>query len=277
MRRATIAAVGSLRSLFAFGALLVACHPTPRPEGGDQLQIKPDVHNLFRYAAFYVSPSTQQPVALWMDRPEPARTEVAKWIDDAGTGIVVVVVSGLSNRDCSGIDEKRYRAELVESVAASIESRKSHRVVIVLEPKALTNLVAHDASEKCVAADAAIQRSVGYAMGRLAMSGVEIYLDGGDSQLVSTDGDRDKLAGIIKNVCDQGGGADKIRGFAIDVGGSGALALELAYTHSLFVNLVKVGILDKFFVIDTTLKGVPSRVAPGAGIDAYFWISPPAH
>jgi len=164
----------SIKWRLAFAvALLAACSPTKPPEGGNNLRIQPDVHNLFHDAPLYVSPRWKQevaeaaeavpdsanairalatqPVALWIDRAELARTEVAKWIDEAGTSLVVVVIDDLPNRHCSRAsagefkleDEGRYRAEVIDAIAASIASRTSHRVAIILEPDSLVNLVLH--------------------------------------------------------------------------------------------------------------------------------------
>jgi len=318
---------GRIRSLAFIAVLFAGCSPAKPPEGGSNIQIVPDVHNLFRDAKLYITPRwkeqvedaatavpdsadairplASQPVALWIDRAEPARTEVAKWIDDAGTGLVVVVIHDLPNRDCSRAasgefalgDEQRYRTEVIDSVAASIATRDSHRVAIILEPNSLANLVAFANVEECAASDSVYRRSIAYAISKLSMSGVQIYLDAGNAALLGSDERRDKIAALYKDVLDHAGGADKIRGFATNVGGYSAVGDEIRYINKLEVNLVSVGILDKFFVVDTSRNGRGGafrknptswcnvrgaglgerpRSSPAPGIDAYFWIKNPA-
>ena len=255
-------------------AMLAACNPPQRPEGGAALRIAPDAHNLFRNATLYVSPRwknelavaaeadpdrsdailslSKYPVALWIDRAELARTEVAKWIDDAATAMVVVVIHDLPNRDCAHAasgeltlaDEARYRTEVIDAIAASIVTRDSRRVAIIIEPNSLASL-ATSASDECASSDAIYRRSA-YAVSRLSMSGVSLYLDAGNAETVATDASRKKLAMIIKDVTDHAGGDSKIPGFATNVGSYGALDGELRYIHSLNANLAAVGILDRF-------------------------------
>jgi cellulose 1,4-beta-cellobiosidase len=311
-----------IRWLLASAALwVIACNLPKRPEGGSSLQIKPDVHNLFRDATFYVSPRWtdeiavaaalvpdgakllgpvgSQPVALWIDRVELARTEVAKWVDFAQTGLVVVVIHDLPNRGCSRgaaseltlADEARYQTEVIDSVAASITTRTFRRVAIILEPDSLANLVTHPNVAACASADGVYRRSIAYAISKLSMSGVAIYLDAGNADSLGSDANREKIATIFKDVLDHAGGADKIRGFATNVAGYSAIADELRYTHKLAANLVSVGILDKFFVIDTSRNGRKNgasfcnvrgaglgerpRSSPSPGVDAYFWLKVP--
>ncbi len=313
--------VASRFRLLAVAALL-ACNPQKPPEGGSTLQIKPDVHNLFRDATLYVSPRWKdevarasdalpdsadamrplaaQPVALWIERADLARTEVAKWIDDAGTSLVVLVIHDLPNRDCAKAvtgdlkleDEGRYRTEVIDAVAASISSRTSRRVAVILEPDSLVDLAVYEHVEECVASDGVYRRSLAYAISKLAMPGVAIYLDAGNAASLGSDEHRGKIAAIFKDVVDRAGGADKIRGFATNVARYSPLRDELRYINQLTVNLVRVGILDKFFVVDTSrngrgtsttswcnLKGAGlgerAHASPAPGVDAYFWIKVP--
>ena len=247
---------------------IAAC--SPPPQGGRAVQIKPDVHNLFRDTPLYAPPPDRRVAALWVEQPEPARTEIAKWIDEAGTQLVLVVIHGAAmDRACTPPDADAYGAQMIESVVRSISTRDQHRVVVVVEPHLLTTLMALPATPACDAAAAATQRLVSSAIGRLSLRGVSVYLDGGGAELVRTAGERDKLARIIKNIADRAGGTDKLRGFAIGVDSHASLADQIEYTHHLEGALVKAGVLDKFFIIDRP----DARVAPAPGIDAYFPLS----
>ena len=119
-----------------------------------------------------------------------------------------------------------------------------------------------------------------------------------------------KGAQLFKEVLDAAGGADRIRGFAINVSNydpprdpNGAKRSnpddpsqdELGYAEDLAAALAKLGVTGKGFIIDTSRNGkayirsTPGnwcnvkgaglgerpRVAPAPNIDAYLWIKTP--
>jgi cellulose 1,4-beta-cellobiosidase len=266
----------------------------------------------------------QVPTAVWID--SIARTGlVAKTLDAVAAThdpamVPVFVLYDLPNRDCAAKSsagelavekdgEKRYAAEVVDPIAAAFRAHASQRAIIVVEPDSLPNIATNLNNPKCAASDHAYRASIAYAVKSFAMPNVSVYLDAAHSGWLGWDGNRDKIAKVFSEVLTAAGGADKIRGFAINVSGYGAIDgdaskkleksnpcdNETVYADKLAESLAKVGVTDKGFIIDTSRDGVPyartkggnwcnvknagfgprPRVQPSPRVDAYVWIKPP--
>ena len=313
-------------------ATLLAC---AAPAGA-----QPTPGNPFEGASFYVGPRwreeletaaaaapekaalvrslASQPVALWVNSIDAANNSVPGWLDEARGKLAVLVLYDLPNRDCAAqasagelgpADEARYRAEVVDPLAAQLRAHAEQRVAIVIEPDSLANLVTNTKVEKCAASDAIYRGSIAYAISKLSMPHVSLYLDAGHSGWLGWDAHRAKIAEIFKDVLDRAGGAQKIRGFATNVSGYNVLRGddgrrlepsnpcpdELTYVEKLSGDLAKVGITGKGFVIDTSRNGRAGirsksghwcnvkgaglgerpRASPAPNVDAYFWIKVP--
>ena len=313
-------------------AALVAC---AAPIGAE-----PAPANPFEGESFYVSPEwiaeiesaavaapekaalvrslASQPVALWINSIDAAKNKVPSWLDGARGKLAVLVLYDLPNRDCAAAasagelgaqDEARYRAEVVDPLAAQLRAHANQRVAIVIEPDSLPNLVTNTNVKKCAESDSIYRGSIAYAISALSMPHVSLYLDAGHSGWLGWDPHRAKIAAIFKDVLDRAGGPQKIRGFAINVSGYGVLRGddgrrlepsnpcpdELTYVEKLSGDLAKVGITGKGFVIDTSRNGRAGirsksahwcnikgaglgerpRAAPAPNVDAYFWIKVP--
>ena len=157
--------------------------------------------------------------------------------------------------------------------------------------------------------DPAYRRGIAYAIAKLSLPNVSIYLDAGHSQWLGWPRNLPKSVAIYKQVLAAAGGIDKIRGFAVNVSNYNPIKDPLttrttpdepspderAYVAELTTALEKAGITGKRFLIDTSRNGRPNirtsdgnwcnikgagvgerpRAAPEPLVDAYVWIKPP--
>lgn len=259
------------------------------------------------------------PTAVWIDSIAKVPA-VARTLDASKTDVPIFVVYDLPNRDCSAkssageLDvakdgEKRYASEVVDPIAAAFRAHPSQRAIVVVEPDSLANVATNTTIPKCAASEHAYRASIAYAVRAFALPNVAVYLDAAHSGWLGWDGNREKIAKVFAEVLADAGGADKVRGFAINVSGYGAIDgdaskrleasnpcdNETVYADKLAESLAKVGITGKGFIIDTSRAGVPGartkggnwcnvknaglgprpRAQPSPRVDAWVWIKPP--
>lgn len=267
------------------------------------------------------------PTALWLDRIA-AVEEVPAWLDDAakqtkkaGKPVVpVFVVYDLPNRDCSAKasggeltlennGEARYRTEFIDKLAEHFAAHPNQRIVAILEPDSLPNVVTNLNVPKCALSQLLYKNSVAYAVAKLSLPNVYLYLDAAHAGWLGWDGNRNGIAEVFKEVLTMAGGLDRVRGFATNVSNYNALEgdygkkleptnpcpNELSYVEKLSETLKAKGIEGKGFIIDTSRNGKAGtrskwgnwcnikgaglgerpRAAPVPLVDAYFWVKPP--
>jgi cellulose 1,4-beta-cellobiosidase len=266
------------------------------------------------------------PTAIWLDSVAKGQ-RVSHYLDEASAqqkkdGQAVVTVFALYDmpgRDCAaaasagelqlGPGEARYRSEFIDAIAAQFRKYPSQRIVAVLEPDSLANIATNLDKAKCAAAEQAYRHSIAYAVRTLSLPNVSIYLDAAHAGWLGWNGNRSKIAHIFKDVLDEAGGADKIRGFSTNVSNFNTLSDgdgkrmepsdpcpdELTYVQKLSESLAEVGIAGKGFIIDTSRNGRGGirakwgvwcnvkgaglgerpKATPAPGVDAYFWVKPP--
>jgi cellulose 1,4-beta-cellobiosidase len=329
-------------------ALTAACGAAPPPLGspgpsGDHAQ------NPFAGAGFFIDPDFVKKVdaaaaaapadaallkkvasystAVWLDSIAKTK-EVSRYLDEAkkqeaaaGKPVVpVFILYDMPNRDCSAkasagelsVDdngEARYKTEYVDAIARQLRARPEQHVVLVLEPDSLANLATNLEVPKCKASEKAYKDSVAYAVTTLSTPNVYIYLDAAHGGWLGWDKNRPKAAQIFNEVLTAAGGAQKIRGFALNVsnynilklgadpskGGEGPCPDELTYVQKLNEALAAVGIKDKSYIIDTSRNGRGGirdhqaswcnikgaglgerpQAAPAPLVDAYVWLKTP--
>ncbi len=267
------------------------------------------------------------PTAVWLDTIAevsklPHFLDAAKQQQRASgrPTLSVFVLCDLPNRDCAAKasagelsveanGEARYRSEFVDPIAAQFAARPDQPIVAIVEPDSLANLTTNMHEPKCAASAEAYRRSIVYAIKRLALPNVSVYLDAAHAGWLGWDGNRIKMVTIFKRVLQEAGGVDMIRGFATNVSNythlsnrdGAALALtnpcpnELTYAKMLAETLSMYGMPGKGFIIDTSRNGRGGirhqwgnwcnikgaglgqrpRAEPIRGVDAYFWIKPP--
>jgi len=268
-----------------------------------------------------------QPTAVWLDSIEKTR-ELPRYLDDAQTQeaaggkpvLPVFVVYDLPSRDCAaeasngelGPDaagEARYQRDYVDAIAAAFKAHAGQRIVVVLEPDSLANIATNLGVERCAAAEPVYRRAIAYAIATLSLPNVFIYLDAAHAGWLGWPRNLAKIVQVYKEVLTAAGGADRIRGFALNVSNYDVVTDptnkrtnpdepspdELTYARDLSDGLAGVGITGKGFLIDTGRNGKPGirtapgnwcnvkgaglgerpRAAPAPLIDAYVWIKVP--
>jgi cellulose 1,4-beta-cellobiosidase len=318
--------------------------PASSPTSGTHAS--PAQGNPFDGASFYVNPDyaaevasvaaaapadaakfakvASNPTAVWFDSIAKAH-QAAHYLDDAAAKqqaagrpmVATFVVYDLPNRDCSAASsagelaveskgEARYKAEFIDPLAAAFRAHPSLRIVAVIEPDSLGNLVSNLDKPKCKVSAEAYKRSIAYAVEALSMPNVWVYLDAAHAGWLGWNGNRDKAAALFAEVMAAAGGADRVRGFAINVSNYDPVnALpgkprfpgdpstdEVTYIQRLTEKLTAAGVTGKTFIIDTSRNGALTNGeswcnAQGAGlgerprasplplVDAYYWIKPP--
>jgi len=282
----------------------------PTPEDGARLK---------KVAAF--------PTAVWLESLETAKL-AGPTLDDAlkqeaaGGGPIVplFVIYNLPNRDCAAegsrgelfVDkggEALYQSQFIDVIAAAFAAHPSQKITVVLEPDSLPNLVTNAELPTCAAAEQVYRRGVAYAISKLSMPNVFIYMDAAHAGWLGWPKNLPKAITVFKEVLAAAGGADRIRGFALNVSNYDPSREpnskknspdepsqdELGYAEDLAAGLAKVGITGKGFVIDTSRNGkggirsTPGNwcnvkgaglgarptAAPAPNIDAYVWVKTP--
>jgi cellulose 1,4-beta-cellobiosidase len=308
--------------------------PTLNPFEGAKFYVNPDymakVEATAKEApeiAPQVKKLGRQPTGLWLESLG-ALKHLPRWLDDAakqekaaGKPVVpVFLIYDLPNRDCSAKSsageltiendgEKRYRAEFIDKIAEQFAARPKQRIVAILEPDSLPNIATNMDKPKCALSEKVYRNSVAYAISKLSLPNVSLYLDAAHAGWLGWDSNRNKAAQIFKEVLDSAGGPDRIRGFATNVANytsldgeanrklesSNPCPNEHTYVEKLAASLDAVGIKNKGFLIDTSRNGKDGirvkwgnwcnvknaglgerpRISPKPLIDAYLWVKPP--
>jgi cellulose 1,4-beta-cellobiosidase len=345
----TVRSLGLWSSLFLAGACGGAQTSTDGPPGAAAAPAGQLPGNPFAGARFYLdadyakkveataaaSPANAAllrkieayPTAVWLDSIAAAKG-MSRYLDEAekqaGAGgeplVSVFVVYNLPNRDCSAKSsagelavesggEARYRTEFIDIIAAHLRAHPSQRVALIVEPDSLPNVATNLNVPKCAASEQAYRHSIAYAVSKLSLPSVSVYLDAAHAGWLGWDPNRQKIAAIFKEVLTEAGGVDKIRGFSTNVSNynevkgddgkklapSNPCPDELTYVAALADTFASVGITNKGFIIDTSRDGRGGirtkwgswcnvkgaglgerpRAAPAPHVDAYFWVKPP--
>jgi cellulose 1,4-beta-cellobiosidase len=267
------------------------------------------------------------PTAIWLSWIADTK-DVARYLDLAlqqqKTGgkpvITTFVVYDLPNRDCNAAasagelpaspeGEARYQREYIDVIAAAFAAHPDQRIAAILEPDSVGNLITNLENPKCQAAEGIYKRGIAYAIAKLSLPNVFIYVDAAHSGWLGWPKNIVKTAPMFKEILTMAGGPDRIRGFATDVSNynpakdptnpkrdpHAAPNDELGYVVDLNKALEAEGITGKGFIIDTSrdgkayirtspgnwcnIKGAGlgerPQAAPAPLVDAYLWVKPP--
>jgi cellulose 1,4-beta-cellobiosidase len=267
------------------------------------------------------------PTAIWLDSIA-AVANVSTALDQAleqqarsGQPVVTVfVVYDLPNRDCAAEasngelsaedgGEERYKRDFIDQIAAQFQAHNSQRIVAIVEPDSLPNLVTNMNIPKCAASGMVYRRSISYAISKLSMPHVYLYLDAAHAGWLGWDDNRSGAARVFREVLNAAGGVQQIRGFATNVANytplkrgegktldsSNPCPDEITYVKRLSENLNDIGIENAGFIIDTSRNGRSGirqdwgswcnvkgaglgerpQASPAPLIDAYYWVKPP--
>jgi cellulose 1,4-beta-cellobiosidase len=311
----------------------------PAPEGvnpfaGARLYVNPDYAEAVQGGeaahpseAALLKKMESLPTAIWLSWISDTR-RVPRYLDDAlaqqKTGaqpvVSVFVVYDLPGRDCAAesssgeldaneAGEARYRHDYVDVIAAAFRAHPDQRIALIIEPDSLSNLVTNLELPKCKAAEGFYKRGIAYAISKLSLPNVFLYLDGAHAGWLGWPKNLARSVPLYKEVLTMAGGADRVRGFALDVSNYDpasdptapprvagyAASDEVGYAGDLGKGLAAVGITGKGFVIDTGRDGRANirtaagnwcnvkgaglgerpRASPAPTIDAYLYIKVP--
>ncbi|MFL5274814.1 MAG: glycoside hydrolase family 6 protein, partial [Anaeromyxobacteraceae bacterium] len=192
------------------------------------------------------------PTAVWLDRiaaieGTAGRTGLAQHLDAALAQrqghvpiTVVLVLYDLPNRDCAALASngelaiasdglQRYETEFIDPIAAVLSDPKYQdvRVVAVVEPDSLPNLVTNTGIAACAEAQSsgAYVKGVQYAIAKLhAIPGVYVYLDIAHSGWLGWPGNLGAAVSLYTEVVRTAGGLDAVDGFITDTANGTPLA-----------------------------------------------------
>src|SRR5690606_34145787 len=194
--------------------------------------------------------------------------------------VPVFVVYDLPNRDCAAEasagelsvedgGEMRYRTEFIDALRDQLAAKSDQRVVLILEPDSLPNLVSNLGVKQCARSQTIYKNSLAYAIAQLSLPHVYLYLDAAHAGWLGWESNRRRTVELFKEVLALAGGADRIRGFATNVSNYNPLTgddgksleatnpcpNELCYVQALADSLEQAGITGKGFIVDTARNG----------------------
>lgn len=267
------------------------------------------------------------PTAIWLSWIKDTEN-LNRYLDDAqrqqkaeGKPVIATfVVYDLPNRDCNAAasagelsvadgGEGRYQHQYIDVIAAALAAHPDLRVALVLEPDSLANLVTNMENPVCQEAAAVYKRGIAYAITKLSMPNVFLYLDAAHAGWLGWPKNLVKAIPVFKEVLTMAGGADRVRGFALNVSNydsakdptnpprdpAGPPNDEIGYAADLNKALEGAGIKGKGFLIDTGRNGTAHvrtsmsnwcnikgaglgerpQAAPAPFVDAYVYIKVP--
>ncbi|MDW5325311.1 glycoside hydrolase family 6 protein [Plantactinospora sp. KLBMP9567] len=252
------ASAGPRRALTMLTALALVAGSVPSPARAAKVERGP-VDNPYVGATAYLNPEwsvrahaepggaavADQPTAVWLDRiaaidGTPGRMGLRGHLNTAlaqGADLVQLTLYNLPGRDCDrrvsygelAIDElDRYRSEFVDPIVAILAdpSYAGLRIVTVVEPNSLPNLVTHTsprpaATAGCdrVKAQGSHLAGIGYALARLAtVPNVYAYLDASHHGQLGWSTDGAATAALLHQAASTAGSTPSaVHGFTVNV------------------------------------------------------------
>ncbi len=198
------------------------------PASGDSARAEASRRNPFLGVNFFVNPEyaanvemtakqfpsdadairkvKQYPTGLWLDSIAKVAS-IPKWLDQAkqqqqSSGqptLSLFVVYDMPNRDCASKSSAgelkvaqngaaRYRTEFIDPIAAHFRAYPDLPIVVILEPDSLANLVTNLNLPTCEEARDVYVDSSAYAIQKLGLPNVSIYLDAAHAGWLGWDG-----------------------------------------------------------------------------------------
>jgi cellulose 1,4-beta-cellobiosidase len=147
--------------------------------------------------------------------------------------LVQIVVYDLPDRDCAAYasngefsiangGEANYR-RYVDQLIAEIKKYPDVRVVAVVEPDSLANMVTNLNVAKCANAERAYKAGVTYALQQLASAGVYSYVDAGHAGWLGWDANLAPAARLFADLYKSAGSSPFFKGLATNVANYNAL------------------------------------------------------
>jgi cellulose 1,4-beta-cellobiosidase len=226
------------------------------------------------------------PTFTWFDQAAKV-PQLGTYLADAAniastTGqkqLVQIVVYDLPNRDCHAKASNgeftianngvaNYQA-YIDAIVAQVKQYPSVRVVAVIEPDSLANLVTNLSDPNCAAAETAYKTCVTYAMEQLNSVGVYMYLDAGHAGWLGWPANITPAAQLFGQLFQGAGSPSFVRGLATDVANYNALVAATPdpitqgnpnYDEMLYINalapLLTQNNFPAHFIVDQSRSGV---------------------
>ncbi|KAF8582951.1 glycoside hydrolase family 6 protein [Ramaria rubella] len=170
------------------------------------------------------------PVFFWMDvaaKVPTLGTYLASAAAAGGSQLVQAVIYDLPDRDCAAESSAGeytianngsalYKA-YIDAIAAQVTKYPTVRVVFVVEPDGLANLVTNLDISKCANAESTYIELVSYAISQLQQPNVFLYLDAGHSGWLGWPANISPAAALFGQVLSGAGSGAVVRGLATDV------------------------------------------------------------
>ncbi|KAK0211167.1 cellobiohydrolase II [Desarmillaria ectypa] len=147
--------------------------------------------------------------------------------------LVQIVVYDLPDRDCAALasngefsianDGLNKYKNYIDQIVKQISQYPNVRVVAVVEPDSLANLVTNLSVSKCANAQTAYKAGVTYAMQQLNTVGVYMYLDAGHAGWLGWPANLSPAAQLFNSLYTSAGSPQFVRGLATDVANYNAL------------------------------------------------------
>ncbi|QRW00057.1 glycoside hydrolase family 6 protein [Ceratobasidium sp. AG-Ba] len=157
----------------------------------------------------------------------------AKYESTGKKQIVQIVVYDLPGRDCHALasngelalgsaGEATYK-QYIDDIAAWITKYPQVRVVAVVEPDSLANLVTNLSDQRCANAKDTYTRMTIYAIQKLSQPNIYLYLDAGHAGWLGWPANITPAAQLFGDLLKSAGGAYRVRGLATNVSNYNAL------------------------------------------------------
>ncbi|CAE7234305.1 unnamed protein product [Rhizoctonia solani] len=222
--------------------------------------------------------------------------------------VQIVVYAKASNGELSSANggEALYK-QYIDDIAAWITKYPQVRVVAVVEPDSLANLVTNLSDPRCSAAQDVYKRSTIYAIQKLSQPNIYLYLDAGHAGWLGWPANISPAAQLFGNLLKSAGGSYRVRGLATNVANYNAITAaspdpitqsnpnydEQHYISAL-IPLLQQNNFPAHFIVDQGRSGVQNirdewgnwcniegagfGTRPGAstvsGIDQVVWVKP---
>ncbi|KAJ3837483.1 cellulase CEL6B [Lentinula raphanica] len=180
------------------------------------------------------------PTFIWLDQVAKVPS-LGTYLADASSKqqsegknyLVQIVVYDLPDRDCAALasngefsiadnGEADYH-NYIDQIVAQIKQYPDVRVVAVIEPDSLANLVTNLSVPKCANAQTTYLECVTYAMQQLSAVGVIMYLDAGHAGWLGWPANLSPAAQLFTSLYSNAGSPSGVRGLATNVANYNAL------------------------------------------------------
>nr|QDK64601.1 endoglucanase 4 [Ganoderma lucidum] len=202
------------------------------------------------------------PTFTWLDSVSKV-PDLGTYLSDASAlqtssgqkQLVQIVVYDLPDRDCAakasngefsiadGGQEKYF--DYIDQIVAQIKQFPDVRVVAVIEPDSLANLVTNLSVQKCANAETTYKACVTYALQQLSSVGVYMYMDAGHAGWLGWPANISPAATLFASMFQSANSSSFVRGLATNVANYNALTAaspdpitqgDPNYDESLYIN-----------------------------------------